>query len=148
MTLVGYFNSLRELGGMRRLVEDDVQRRLYRTEDRGLARRPRLEVEELTSRKSAEDIPRILDQLGVEHEHPRPTERTAYPLDVLLATNMISVGVDVPRLGAMVVAGQPKGTSEYIQATSRVGRRWPGLVLSVYNWARPRDLSHYETFEH
>ena len=151
MTLIGYFNSLRELGGMRRLVEDDVQSRLFRAagDNRG-----RLIIEELTSRKSAADIPATLDQLGVRRpsKDPRKAPATggyeAPSIDVLLATNMISVGVDVPRLGAMVVAGQPKSTSEYIQATSRVGRAHPGLVLTVYNWARPRDLSHYESFCH
>jgi len=152
MTLVGYFNSLRELGGMRRLVEDDVQSRLFRP---GEENRGRLVLEELTSRKSAADIPETLDQLGVrrlaqdKRPIPKPGQQYDPPsVDVLLATNMISVGVDVPRLGAMVVAGQPKSTSEYIQATSRVGRSHPGLVLTVYNWARPRDLSHYETFGH
>jgi hypothetical protein len=148
MTLVGYFNSLRELGGTRRIVEDDVQSRIFgrRIEERGFKPRGRLEVEELTSRRTADEIPKVLDKLGVQHEHPRRSD--TYPIDVLLATNMISVGVDVPRLGAMIVAGQPKSTSEYIQATSRVGRRFPGLVLTIFNWARPRDLSHYETFEH
>jgi len=151
MTLIGYFNSLRELGGMRRLVEDDVQNRLFGGGGEG---RGRLILEELTSRKSASEIPATLDQLGVRRlsqAKRTPGKNGAYEapsIDVLLATNMISVGVDVPRLGAMVVAGQPKSTSEYIQATSRVGRQHPGLVIAVYNWARPRDLSHYETFCH
>ncbi len=163
MTLAGYFNSIRELAGTRRLVGDDIRARLRDADKRGLAKRLiKLGlVEELTSRKSGTDIPKILERLESPFdktlEAQRKAERaegkqptTLDPYDVILATNMISVGVDIDRLGLMVVAGQPKGTSEYIQATSRVGRvaSGPGLVCAVYNWARPRDLSHYETFEH
>jgi hypothetical protein len=149
MTLVGYFNSMRELGGMRRVVDDAVRTRLYRMDRRGLAPRSVWSVEELTSRKNAADIPQILDRLEIPFVPQAEQKKTGKrPLDVVLATNMISVGVDVGRLGLMVVASQPKATAEYIQATSRVGRRFPGLVCAVYNWARPRDLSHYERFEH
>ena len=158
MTLVGYFNSIRELGGMRRLVEDDVRSRLRRTGSRNLATRRSLRLEELTSRRNSTDIPELLNRLELPFDPLRIRPKGAAtgakvvssiePLDVLLATNMISVGVDVKRLGLMVVAGQPKSTSEYIQATSRVGRSHPGLVCTVFNWARPRDLSHYERFEH
>lgn len=145
MTLVGYFNSLRELGGMRRSVEDDVSTRLGRIAERGLTARYDPRLEELTSRLTSDKIPDILEQL----ERTFPAGRgTPKPIDVLLATNMIAVGVDVSRLGVMVVANQPKSSAEYIQATSRVGRAAPGLVFTVFNWARPRDLSHYETFEH
>jgi hypothetical protein len=157
MTLLGYFNSMRELGGMRRLVDDDVRSRLRDMDRRGLSRRHSPALEELTSRKNSRDIPPLLDRLEVQHDpalppHAKrtPGQTSPYPLDVVLATNMVSVGVDIKRLGLMVVAGQPKGTSEYIQATSRVGRNAtaPGLVCTVYNWARPRDLSHYERFAH
>ncbi len=157
MTLLGYFNSMRELGGMRRLVDDDVRSRLRDMDRRGMARRHSPALEELTSRKNSRDIPPLLDRLEVQHDpalppHAKriPGQNSPYPLDVVLATNMVSVGVDIKRLGLMVVAGQPKGTSEYIQATSRVGRNAnaPGLVCTVYNWARPRDLSHYERFAH
>ncbi|MBM7845674.1 DISARM system helicase DrmA [Herpetosiphon giganteus] len=145
MTLVGYFNAMRDLGGARRLVDDDIRTRLGKMSQRGLANRRSPRVEELTSRKSAEDIPVLLDALEIPFR-TQPT--TKQPLDVVLATNMLSVGVDVKRLGAMVVNGQPKTTAEYIQATSRVGRNTPGLVISILNWSRPRDLSHYEQFEH
>jgi len=149
MTTVGYFNALRELGGMRRMLDDDVTNRLRRTDRRGLSNRYINDTRELTSRISSSDIPATLDELGRRFAGQRP-EEGEWPIDVLLATNMISVGVDVPRLGLMICAGQPKTTAEYIQATSRVGRdeQGPGLVVTLYNWARPRDLSHYETFEH
>ena len=147
MTLVGYFNSLRDLGGMRRLVEDDVSTRLTRADSRGLARRYDPILDELTSRRSSDEIRPLLDRLALSFAGPR-RRGGPYPIDVLLATNMIAVGVDVSRLGVMVVANQPKSTAEYIQATSRVGRQAPGLVFTVLNWARPRDLSHYERFEH
>lgn len=149
MTLVGYFNSMRELGGMRRLVDDDIRQALRDMHKRGLTRRRKPVLEELTSRKRATEIPELLDRMGLSFGPPeeKPGAR-GYPLDVLLATNMVSVGVDVSRLGLMVVAGQPKTTAEYIQASSRVGRQFPGLVCTVYNWVRPRDLSHYESFEH
>ena len=163
MTLVGYFSALRELAGMSRLVKDDVRTRLGSKAigNRGLGRRFLRAEQELTSRIDSGKIPEILDQLSIvfpkDHSDPEAEKRrkarndtSMRPLDVLLATNMISVGVDVPRLGLMVVGGQPKSTAEYIQATSRVGRSaaGPGLVVTALNWARPRDLSHYESFEH
>ena len=163
LTTVGYFNSLRELGGMKRLAEDDVQTRSYRVQmslvDRpGLSQRSVNNISELTSRVSSRDIPKNLDRLEVKFKAKFDMDKKAFAtdwakddlraIDIVLATNMLSVGVDVNRLGLMVVNGQPKGTAEYIQATSRVGRSSPGLVCTVLTWARPRDLSHYETFEH
>ncbi len=143
MTLVGYYNSLRELGGAMNLVRDDVRARLRVLAGRGFPSRTIYELKELTSRESSRQIPRTLDQLAVPH---RERESGRYPVDVVLATNLISVGVDISRLGLMVVTGQPKATAEYIQATSRVGRSDPGLIVTLYNWSRPRDLSHYERF--
>ena len=156
-TLVGYFNSMRALGGAKRLVEDDVAlRRLYylSRRDQNVFKKTTLEkrnvsgAEELTSRLASWQIPPLLKRMDVKF--PRPTKKSknkVWPVDVLLATNMISVGVDIDRLGLMVCTGQPKTTAEYIQATSRVGRQHPGLVVTMYNWVSPRDISHYERFK-
>lgn len=160
MTLAGYFNSIRELAGTRRLLEDVIKIRLREADQRGLGKRRIRALEELTSRKSGTDIPKILERLETTFDKAMEAQRvedrrqkqtpSPLPYDVVLATNMISVGVDIERLGLMVVAGQPKNTSEYIQASSRVGRSslGAGFVCTLYNWARPRDLSHYERFEH
>jgi hypothetical protein len=146
-TMIGYFSSLRELAGMRRLIDDDVKQRIWAAERRGLAGRRRINVAELTSRVRSERIPRLLDGLGLARV-PSDSTHPDGPFDVVLATNMISVGVDVQRLGLMLVVSQPKSTAEYIQSTSRVGRNknGPGIVFTLYNWNRPRDLSHYERF--
>jgi hypothetical protein len=141
-TLVGYFNSLRLLAAAELQVRDDVADRLEYLAERDASERPRRveELVELTSRKTASEIPSILKNL----ERGLPADHVA---DVLLATNMISVGVDIDRLGLMAVMGQPQTTAEYIQATSRVGRRHPGLIAVMLNSARSRDRSHYESFQ-
>ncbi|MTB89045.1 helicase [Aeromicrobium senzhongii] len=140
-TLLGYFNSLRVLGGAFMQVQDDVPDRLKLIANRLEHDRRELEgtTLELTSRIDSTQVPAALERLGTSFPDPDSP-------DVVLATNMISVGVDVDRLGLMAVMGQPQATAEYIQATSRVGRKYPGLVLTIYNSARSRDLSHYELF--
>jgi hypothetical protein len=142
-TLVTYFNSLRELGGALVLMQDDVGASMedYANRHKEKVRIIR-EPMELTSRVSSSEIKEYLDQLEKCHDQEGAC-------DVVLASNMISVGVDVSRLGAMIVNGQPKGIAEYIQATSRVGRRRGGpggLVMTIYNNAKSRDRSHFETF--
>ncbi|WP_436717349.1 DISARM system helicase DrmA [Roseiconus lacunae] len=150
MTLLGYFNSLRELGGARRLIEDEVRTQLTGRGSRkrigemeGLFKDRTIAYEpvELTSRVSTDKVSEAKRRL----EQPfKEKDR----VDVAIATNMISVGLDITRLGLMVCFGQPKTSSEYIQATSRVGRddKRPGLVITILNIHRPRDRSHYERF--
>lgn len=142
-SLVGYYNSIRELGGAVRLLQDDIPDRIQRIKKKyGMSKQRFLNRNtnvEITSRMSSYEIPKKLNQL----ETPYTSKGC---LDTAIATNMIAVGMDVDRLGLMVVTGQPKQNSEYIQATSRIGRSFPGLVVTLYNPYRPRDLSHYENF--
>jgi hypothetical protein len=158
MTLLGYFNSLRELGGSRRIVEDEVSTKLQKFSDRRRISdsdksrnqdfsdrtiRAPLELTSRVSTSEVSDTKRRLE-LGFAEKDSKDS------VDVALATNMISVGLDITRLGLMVVLGQPKTAAEYIQATSRVGRddQRPGLVITLLNVHRPRDRSHYERFKH
>ncbi|MDR0989952.1 MAG: DISARM system helicase DrmA [Propionibacteriaceae bacterium] len=171
MTLVSYFSATRELAGMARYVQDDIQNGLSKS--RPSSKLPvrygtdfgAINLGELTSRISSSDITQTLDEMAasfsgsIDSNQERAKrsqigakypERKVRPFDVVLATSMLQVGVDVTRLGLMMVVGQPKMTSEYIQASSRVGRdpSRPGLVVTLGNWARPRDLAHYEQFRY
>ena len=150
MTLLGYFNSLRELGSARRIIEDEVTNRLA-----GYAARKRVgEVVGLfTNRKIAYEVVELTSRISTD-KVAEAKRRLALPfgekerVDVAIATNMISVGLDIIRLGLMAVMGQPKTSAEYIQASSRVGRDpdRPGLVVTILNIHKPRDRSHYERF--
>ena len=164
-TNLAYFGSMRELGQAATWYMTDIKERLetiYRWRmEASLDNTKRRYVygsgmEELTSRMANDEIPKILKKL---EEHYSDSDESSddevldtkeHPLDICLATNMISVGVDIPRLGLMTVTGQPKSMSEYIQATSRVGRdpkKAPGVVFIIYNTAKSRDKSHYEKFQ-
>lgn len=146
-TALTYFNSIRELGHAATLIRADITEYLnsiyIRKKITGSERRFINVDRELTSRINGSQITDILEELLREY----PKDK--YPIDVCLATNMISVGVDIPRLGLMTVIGQPKTTSEYIQATSRVGRskKGPGIIFTIYNCSKPRDRSHFEHFQ-
>ena len=144
-TTIGYYGTTRELGQAVTWMGGDIPERLRehrrkaRDEGKGYSRFIRV-GKELTGRKDADEVKAGLDSLKISY----PDENA---VDLCFATNMISVGLDVGRLGIMVVAGQPKSTAEYIQATSRVGRsEAKGVVFVVYNPTKPRDRSHYENF--
>ena len=146
-SLLAFYNSLRELGTALSLLQSDIPDYLRTIGDReglgGRERRHLLEVHELTGRLRDHEIPQAIELL----ERSPATHR--YPVDVCLASNIIEVGIDIDRLSLMAVVGQPKTTSQYIQVTGRVGRRWwerPALVVTIYSPNKPRDRSHYEQF--
>ena len=146
-TLVAYFNRIKEMGIASHMYNESVPahvrriRSQYGEPDESNPVKP-LDMEELTGRMDASEIPRTLRHLETR------LGGDVKPVDVLLCTNMLSVGVDISRLGVMVINGQPKSHSEYIQAAGRIGRNSPGLVVVNYNYLKPRDLSHYESFNY
>ena len=147
-TLTVYFNSLKELGKCSTLINDNVKsfiriiaRRLNASNVRKI-----YGIDELTSRVTTTELNETLDKLE-NQTYCNDKDINKKVSSILIATNMISVGIDVARLNTMLMVGQPKLTSEYIQASSRVGRNSPGVVFVMYDGARSRDRSHYEQFK-
>ena len=146
-TLTVYFNSLKDLGKASTMVDDDVKDFIIRTANRMFTgRRLVVSADELTSRVSTTELNETLDKLEKIEYSQENIAAKRYASNVLLATNMISVGIDVARLNVMLMIGQPKLTSEYIQASSRVGRSFPGVAFIQYDATKSRDRSHYERF--
>lgn len=147
-TLTVYFNSLKDLGKASTLVDDDVKDFIIRLANRLFrSRRHIVQADELTSRVTTTGLNETLDKLEKLEYSAQNIVNHRYASSVLLATNMISVGIDVARLNVMLMIGQPKLTSEYIQASSRVGRSYPGTVFLQYDATKSRDRSHYERFK-
>ena len=150
-TLTAYYNSLKDLGKAATMVDDDVKdfmkRMCYRLKSNAEVRKIGT-ADELTSRVSTTQLNQTLDKLEKNKYSKENMKKhlPPYPCNVLLATNMISVGIDVARLNVMLLVGQPKLTSEYIQASSRVGREYPGVAFIMYDGGKSRDRSHYEQF--
>ncbi|MBB6022164.1 hypothetical protein HNR77_003260 [Paenibacillus sp. JGP012] len=145
-TLLIFFNSLRELGTTVTLLQSDIPNHLKVVKNRegiGYDKLRRLNrIKELTSRLTSDEISAAIGELKTD-------VKRGTAIDVCLASNIIEVGIDIDRLSLMAVIGQPKTTSQYIQVTGRVGRRWferPGLVVTLYSASKPRDRSHYEKF--
>ena len=157
-TLIWYFNSKRELSFIsnqsinivNKLKTDAVKTNLFNLgsidNPRGFRRQIRV-IEEMTGRLTQSEIENIKARLDIPWKQNLSSKNDPRGIDILLSTNMISVGVDIPRLGLMVINGQPRTTAEYIQASSRIGRLHPGLVVTLYNHSKSKDRSLYEQFK-
>jgi len=143
-----FFNSIRELGNTQTYIQSDMHDYSYSLHLRDQRKKRRFvnsnSVLELTSRMKSDEVPAAIDQLEKSLDGNNKNV-----LDICLASNIIEVGIDIDRLGLLLIAGQPKSTSQYIQVSGRVGRDWrkaPGLVVTIYSPLKPRDRSHFERF--
>ncbi len=148
-TNLWFFNSIRELSNTVSLFQSDIPNYLLDMKRRyGAETRHLNTINELTSRRQSHELPKILSELEKKYRGiSDPGQRGIW--DACLASNIIEVGIDIPRLSLMTIVSQPKSTSQYIQVSGRVGREWnvkPGMVVTIYTSNRPRDLSHYEHF--
>ncbi len=149
-TVVAYYNSLRELGKMYAKTNDEIKlsyRHLVKKRNPNMKRAIYIKSKELTSRISGYEIKKVLsdlEKINVIQENPHDKHNSS--IDLVFATNMISVGLDIERLNLIVLNGQPKNVSEYIQVTSRIARNHPGLIFTLYNPFKVRDRSHFENF--
>lgn len=165
-SIIDYFNSLKEVGKTDAQFYTEFTKYTRRLFKRVLRYNNMLEClygydssfkkSELTGRLSGAEVVNELEEVGkhwradyrLPHKMPNGTDwvQGTTPPDLILATNMISVGLDVDRFNTIVMNSMPRNIAEYIQASSRVARSKAGLVITLHNPFRARDLSHFERF--
>jgi len=162
-TIVSYYNSLKDVGKIHNKVGDEIstftealQKKLYGDNPKYKFNHAQLynRDEELTSRIDSSKIKQTLkrleentfDQDTIQKSENGNTYVKTGIIDLVLATNMISVGIDIDRFNIILINSQPKNVAEYIQASSRVGRKYKGLVVDLLDANRARDKSHFEHF--
>lgn len=162
-TTISYFNSLKEVGKTQSQVQTYILKELRRVFSRVV--RPQklmqpiytygpIQESELTGRLSGEEVKNELKRVETKWNaknrfaniQNNELVRGKVPPEFVVATNMISVGIDVSRFNTIIMNSMPRNTAEYIQASSRVARNDYGLVLTVHHPFRARDISHYEKF--
>lgn len=163
-TTISYFNSLKEVGKTQSQVQTYILKELRRVFSRVVrpqkligslyAYKDRIVDAELTGRLSGEEVKNELKNVETKWDAKKrfanleegELVRGKIPPEFVVATNMISVGIDVSRFNTIIMNSMPRNTAEYIQASSRVARNDYGLVLTVHHPFRARDISHYEKF--
>lgn len=142
-TIISYFNSKKEMAAAHNMLGDQVGATLdlYASVRNEAPRDYKLNLDELHGGRRPSELKQAMANLEI------PYGESNEPLDVLQTTNMFQVGIDIDRLGVMVLTGQPFSNAEYVQASGRVGRQMPGLVLTTLRGSKPRDLSFYENFQ-
>jgi len=161
-TIVSYYNSLKDVGKIHNKVGDEISTFTSTLQNKLFGDNPNYKFnhaylynrdEELTSRIDSSKIKQTLKRLEEntfeENTIKKDKNGNTYVTDIIdlvLATNMISVGIDIDRFNIMLINGQPRNIAEYIQASSRVGRKYKGLVIDLLDANRARDKSHFEHF--
>ena len=142
-TIISYFNSKKEMAAAHNMLGDQVGTTLdlYASMRKENPRDYKLNLDELHGGRKPSELKQAMAHLEI------PFGGSEEPLDVLQTTNMFQVGIDIDRLGVMFLTGQPFSNAEYVQASGRVGRQVPGLVLTTLRGSKPRDLSFYENFQ-
>lgn len=161
-TIVSYYNSLKDVGKIHNKVGDEISQFTSTLQNKLFGENPYYRFnhaclydrdEELTSRIDSSKIKQTLKRLEENTFNEKTIKKdingntfVTNIIDLVLATNMISVGIDIDRFNIMLINGQPRNIAEYIQASSRVGRKYKGLVIDLLDANRARDKSHFEHF--